>query len=115
FGRIHYGLFVVGPLALIAAATAREKSLYLGDPLYPSDFLYARQIVDLLPLLVRERPWSAVGIALLLLASAALLIAASLFWWRRFDRIPWKGRVLRLAFALPLLAWFAFISDYSSF
>ncbi|MBJ6132386.1 LTA synthase family protein [Ochrobactrum sp. Q0168] len=115
FGRVHYGLFVVGPLALIAAATAREKSLYLGDPLYPSDFLYARQIVDLLPLLVRERPWSAVGIALLLIASAALLIAASLFWWRRFDRIPWKGRALRLAFALPLLAWFAFISDYSSF
>ncbi|KAB2720529.1 MULTISPECIES: LTA synthase family protein [Brucella] len=115
FGRIHYGFIVVGPLALIAATTAREKSLYLGDPLYPSDFLYARQIVDLLPLLVRDRPWSAVGIALLLIASAALMITVTLFWWRRFDPIPWKGRMLRLAFALPLLAWFAVISDYASF
>ncbi|MEE9908157.1 hypothetical protein LWV33_11820 [Brucella intermedia] len=71
--------------------------------------------MDLLPLLVRDRPWSAVGIALLLIASAALMITVTLFWWRRFDPIPWKGRMLRLAFALPLLAWFAVISDYASF
>ncbi|MBC2884267.1 LTA synthase family protein [Ochrobactrum sp. CM-21-5] len=115
FGRIHYGFFIIGPVALVAAATAREKSLYLGDPLYPSDFLYARQIVDLLPLLVRDRPWSAVGIALLLMACTALMVTVTLFWWRRFDPIPWKGRALRLAFALPLLAWFAVISDYASF
>ncbi len=115
FGRIHYGFFVIGPLMLIAATTAREKSLYLGDPLYPSDFLYARQIVDLLPLLVRDRPWSAIGIALLLIACTALMITVTLFWWRRFAPIPWKGRLLRLAFALPLLAWFAVISDYASF
>lgn len=115
FGRIHYGLFVLGPVAIFAATVAREKSLYLGDPLYPSDFLYARQIIDLMPLLVRDRPWSAVLIGLLLVASVALLASVTIFWWRRFDPIPWKGRVLRLAFALPTLIWFAIITDYATF
>ena len=55
-GRPHHGLLIVAPLALSLAFVGHQKSLYLGDPLYPTDFLYARQIVELMPLLVRERP-----------------------------------------------------------
>jgi len=115
FGRIHYGFFVVAPLALATAVTAREKGLYLGDPLYPSDFLFARQIVDLLPLLARDRPWTTVGIVVLLMAGIALVAGVTLFCWRRFSRIKWKGRALRLAVALPLLAWFAVICNEAGF
>ena len=35
--------------------------MYLSDPFYPTDFLYARQIVELLPLLVNERPKTAIA------------------------------------------------------
>ena len=62
-GRRHQGLMVVAPLTLVLAFIGHQKSHYLGDPLYPTDFLYVRQIVDLLPLLVRERPWTAVAMA----------------------------------------------------
>ncbi len=37
--------------------------MYLSDPFYPTDFLYARQIVELLPLLVSDRPGTAIAIA----------------------------------------------------
>ena len=42
-------------------SSAARRSHYLGDPLYPTDILYARQIMELMPLLVRERPWLAVA------------------------------------------------------
>ena len=56
------GLLILAPLVLIPAWISSEKGVYLSDPLYPTDFLYARQIVELLPLLVRERPRTAVAI-----------------------------------------------------
>ena len=43
-GRRHNGLLFVAPVTLLLAAIGHQKSLYLGDPLYPTDFLYARQI-----------------------------------------------------------------------
>ena len=115
FGRIHYGLFVVGPIALLMATIGHQKTQYLGDPLYPSDLLYAHQIVDLMPLLVRDRPWSAVGLAIGLIAAVALITMITIYWWRRFAPIPWQGRLLRVAFAVPLLAWFGYICDYNEF
>ena len=77
-GRKHQGLMIVAPLTLALAFIGHQKSHYLGDPLYPTDFLYARQIVDLLPLLVRERPWTAVAMAFGLVGALALLVYA----WR---------------------------------
>ena len=59
FGRRHNGILFIAPLALLLAAIGHQKSLYLGDPLYPTDFLYSRQIIELAPLLVRERPMTA--------------------------------------------------------
>ncbi len=55
-GRAYQGLMLAAPLTLALAFIGHQKSHYLGDPLYPTDFLFARQIVELLPLLVRERP-----------------------------------------------------------
>ena len=55
-GRRHNSLIIVAPFALTLAFIGRQKVHYLGDPLYPTDILYARQIMELMPLLVRERP-----------------------------------------------------------
>ncbi|TIU30048.1 MAG: hypothetical protein E5W26_34730, partial [Mesorhizobium sp.] len=60
-GRSHQSLMIVAPLTLSLAFVGHQKSHYLGDPLYPTDFLYARQIFALLPLLVRERPMTALA------------------------------------------------------
>ncbi|TIW25666.1 MAG: hypothetical protein E5V71_24480, partial [Mesorhizobium sp.] len=63
-GRSHQSLMIVAPLTLALAFVGHQKSLYLGDPLYPTDFLYSRQIVALMPLLVRERPGTAIALAI---------------------------------------------------
>jgi hypothetical protein len=52
-GRAYLALLVVAPAVLLLAFVGHQKSHYLGDPLYPTDFLYARQIIELAPLLVR--------------------------------------------------------------
>lgn len=114
-GRRHQGLMVVAPLTLVLAFIGHQKSHYLGDPLYPTDFLYVRQIVDLLPLLVRERPWTAVAMAAGLTGGLAVLAYAWREWRRRMPRITYKGRVARLALSLPLLAFFVSIMDYATF
>ncbi|TIU06205.1 MAG: hypothetical protein E5W44_24160, partial [Mesorhizobium sp.] len=73
-GRSHQSLMIVAPVTLALAFVGHQKSHYLGDPLYPTDFLYARQIMALMPLLVRERPWTAVLLAAAIVASLALLV-----------------------------------------
>jgi phosphoglycerol transferase MdoB-like AlkP superfamily enzyme len=107
FGHRHFGLIVMAPLALALAFFGHQKSLYLGDPLYPSDLLFVRQVIDLMPLLVDERPFAASSMA----AGALLLIAALVMIWRRrqrmFARIGRTGRLARLAMAVPALAFFA--------
>jgi phosphoglycerol transferase MdoB-like AlkP superfamily enzyme len=114
-GRKHQSLMVVAPLTLALAFVGHQKSHYLGDPLYPTDFLYARQIVDLMPLLVRERPWTAVAMAVGLVGALALLVYAWREWRRRMPRLTYKGRLARLALSLPLLAFFVSIMDYATF
>ena len=114
-GRAHLALLVTAPLVLGVAFISKQKAYYLGDPLYPTDFLYGAQIIELLPLLVRERPWTAVAIVVGALAAAALLTAAWIFWRRRGPSLSWRERGLRLALALPVLAFFVSIMDYSNF
>jgi phosphoglycerol transferase MdoB-like AlkP superfamily enzyme len=115
FGRRHNGVLFVAPLALLLAAIGHQKSLYLGDPLYPTDFLYSRQIVELTPLLVRERPLTAIIIALGGAAAIFLLVAFWRYWRRRFPVIRWRMRVARLAVVLPALAFFVSIMDFAAF
>jgi phosphoglycerol transferase MdoB-like AlkP superfamily enzyme len=115
FGRAHQALLIVGPLVLAMAFISHEKARYLGDPLYPVDFLYARQIVDLLPLLARDRPWMMAAVVIGTIAGVGIFVAMLVLWHRRKTRLPWRGRVLRLVVALPLLATFASVMDYSTF
>lgn len=114
-GRPHNGLLIVAPLALLLAFIGHQKSLYLGDPLYPTDFLYARQIVELMPLLVRERPLAGIGIAVGIVAGISLLVFAWRYWRRRMPALSFWARISRLAIAIPALAFFVSIMDYATF
>ncbi|MDQ2632858.1 MAG: LTA synthase family protein [Pseudomonadota bacterium] len=115
FGRRHNGVLFIAPLALLLAAIGHQKSLYLGDPLYPTDFLYSRQIMELAPLLVRERPFTAAAIAVGGVAAIFLLTMLWRYWRRRFPPIRWRMRVARLAVVLPALAFFVSIMDFATF
>jgi phosphoglycerol transferase MdoB-like AlkP superfamily enzyme len=114
-GRAYHALLVLAPITLALAFTARQKANYLGDPLYPTDFLYSRQIIELMPLLVRERPLAA---ALFATGAVAVVVLTVLGWRygrRRSPRLSWAGRAARLAIAVPALAFFASMMDYASF
>ncbi len=67
-----------------------------------------------MPLLVRERPWVAVA-----MAAGGLLALYALYrawrWWRRTRPITMKSRIVRLAIAVPALAFFVSIMDYATF
>ena len=114
-GRAHNALLVIGPLAILMAWIGSQKAIYLGDPLYPTDFLYSRQIVELLPLLVRERPFTAATAVLGVVIALATLFIAWRFWRRRFPALPMKSRALRLLLTVPALAFFVSIMDYATF
>ena len=110
------GLIILAPLVLIPAWISSEKGVYLSDPFYPTDFLYARQIVGLMPLLVSDRPGTAVAIVVAVVAGLALVrhgrpeVAQG-----RMPKLSRKGRLARMALAVPALAFFVSIMDYASF
>ncbi|RWC41211.1 LTA synthase family protein [Mesorhizobium sp.] len=114
-GRSHQSLMIVAPLTLALAFVGHQKSLYLGDPLYPTDFLYSRQIVALMPLLVRERPGTAIALAIGIVGSLSLLVYGWRLWRRRVPALSRKGRLARLTLTVPLLAFFVSIMDYATF
>lgn len=114
-GRAHNALLVIGPLAILMAWIGSQKAIYLGDPLYPTDFLYSRQIVELLPLLARERPLTAAAAVLGIVAALVALFVAWRFWRRRFPALPMRNRALRLLMTVPALAFFVSIMDYATF
>lgn len=115
FGRRLIGVLAVAPASLLLAFIGHQKSLYLGDPLYPADFLYSRQIVQLMPLLVRERPWAAVAMVAGLFAAAACLVFLWRAWRRRTAPLALSGRLSRLALVCPALAFFVSIMDHETF
>ncbi|RUV16328.1 MAG: LTA synthase family protein [Mesorhizobium sp.] len=114
-GRSHQSLMIVAPLTLSLAFVGHQKSHYLGDPLYPTDFLYARQIFALLPLLVRERPMTALAMVVGIVAGLSLLVYGWRLWRRKVPALSRKGRLARLTLAVPLLAFFVSIMDYATF
>jgi len=115
FGRLHQGVLLLGPVALALAATAHQKANYLGDPLYPADFLYGKQIMELLPLLARERVGTAALIVVICAVLALLIPMAWIGWRRRGRAIRGNARIMRLAITLPLLAVFASVMDYANY
>jgi len=114
-GRPYHALFVLTPVALGLAFVGHQKAFYLGDPLYPTDFLYARQIIELLPLLVRQRPGAALVFGTIAILVIVLLVAGWRFWCRRAPRLTLRARFARLAIALPALLFFGSIMDYATF
>ncbi len=115
FGRAHHAQLLIGPFVLTLAWICSQKARYLGDPLYPTDFLYSRQIIELMPLLVRERPIAAVGIVIALLVVVSALVTGWFYWRQRARRLSLHGRLMRLAVAVPALAFFVSIMDYATF
>lgn len=103
-GRPHRGAMIIAPCLIATAWLNAQKQLYLHEPLYPWDFLFVRQVLDLMPTLAADRPW-AVGAVLGGLGVALAL--GPLVWLRRSyrgGRLQARARALRLAVALPLLA-----------
>lgn len=114
-GRQHKAVLLVSPLVVLMGVISQQKQVFLTDPLYPTDLLFGRQILELMPVLVQDRPWTAAGLALAVLAAVAGLIALWIFAWRRFRPLTRKERLTRLAVTLPLLAGFVSIMDYNDF
>ncbi|MDL2405639.1 LTA synthase family protein [Rhizobium calliandrae] len=107
FGRNHQSILVIAPLALIPAFISSEKQHYLSDPLYPSDLLFARQIMELMPVMLRERPWTAVAVVVGTVASIAGLALLWRYFWRYAATLSHNARIARFSICLPLMAVFA--------
>lgn len=106
-GRAHLSALIVAPVLLISAFISSQKQNFLSDPLYPSDFLFGRQIMELMPVMVRDRPWTAIALAIGIIAGPGAMI---LFW--RYIRshtvaLSRNERLARLSICLPLAALFA--------
>ena len=114
-GREEYGFVLLTPLALVPAFISRQKQIFLSDPLYPTDFLFGRQVMELMPVLVRDRPMTAAAIAVGLVLSILGLAWLIRHAWRRFPLLSRRQRLARLAVALPLLGSFYHIMDYNHF
>ena len=105
-GRAHLSTLLVAPLVLIPASVSNEKQHYLSDPLYPSDILFARQIMELMPVIVRERPMTALAVVVGLLLSVAGLVYLWRYGWTHARRLSRRARTLRVSICLPLFALF---------
>ncbi|WP_246752986.1 LTA synthase family protein [Sinorhizobium sp. BG8] len=114
-GRKHKAVLIVAPLTLLTAFISQQKQIYLTDPLYPTDVFFGRQILELMPVLVKDRPWTAVLLAVGVIVAVCALIGVWVYAWRSFPRLTLKARAARLAIALPLLAGFGSIMDYNQF
>ena len=114
-GRQHKAVLLVSPLVVLMGVISQQKQVFLTDPLYPTDLLFGRQIMELMPVLVQDRPWTAAALALAIIAAVVGLVSLWVFAWRRFRPLTRKERLTRLAVALPLIAGFVSIMDYNEF
>ena len=114
-GKAHQSALFVGPLLLLPAFFSGQKQQFLSDPLFPSDLLFGRQILELLPAMVAAEPLKAVGLAV---GCVVFIVAfAALIWKSRkvFPKLNLSGRGTRLALSLPLLIGFASLMDPMTF
>ncbi|MGQ2970183.1 MAG: LTA synthase family protein [Allorhizobium sp.] len=114
-GKAYQSTLFVAPLALLPAFFSGQKQLFLSDPLFPSDLLFGRQIMQLLPAMVAAEPVKAVALAIGSLVFIAAFV--TLIWKSRkvFPRLNLTGRGVRLALAFPLLAGFISLMDPMAF
>ncbi|TBN19411.1 LTA synthase family protein [Agrobacterium cavarae] len=115
FGRHYQSLLIAVPLLILPAFISSQKQLYLSDPLYPSDLLFGRQILQLLPAMLKAQPVTALALA----AAVALAAFAIVTLWRISRRampvMSFKARMWRLALAVPLFVSFGSMMEYSSY
>nr|WP_296084113.1 LTA synthase family protein [uncultured Agrobacterium sp.] len=115
FGRHYRSLIVAVPLLVLPAFFSSQKQLYLSDPLYPSDLLFGRQIIQLLPAMLKAQPLT----ALFLAVGVAAAVFAAVLLWRLSSKhapvIPLKARMWRLALAVPVFVSFGSMMEYSSY
>jgi phosphoglycerol transferase MdoB-like AlkP superfamily enzyme len=114
-GRAHQSAVLIVPLALLPAFFSGQKQLYLSDPLYPSDLLFGRQIMELLPVMVAAQPLTALAIAAATVAIVLLLGTLIVRSRKMFTRISMRSRIARLALSLPILASFVSLMDPMAF
>ncbi|AYM62437.1 cyclic beta-1,2-glucan modification protein [Agrobacterium fabrum] len=114
-GRRYLSLIAVAPLCALTGLISAQKQTYLSDPLYPSDLLFGRQILELLPTMLKAQPLTAALVGLGLCAAIAALVALWLLARRHSPGLSWRERVAGLALALPLLAGLASLMDYSHY
>lgn len=114
-GKAYQSTLFVAPLALLPAFFSGQKQLFLSDPLFPSDLLFGRQIMQLLPAMVAAEPVKAIALAIGSLVFLAAFV--TLIWKSRkvFPRLNLTGRGVRLALAFPLLAGFISLMDPMAF
>ena len=114
-GRAHQSALIVVPLALLPAFLSGQKQLFLSDPLYPSDLLFGRQIVELLPVMVAARPAEAAITGLIFAGALGLLVYLWCFAWRRFRELSSAFKLVRLIVTLPIIGGFLSLMDYAHF
>nr|CAD6414124.1 LTA synthase family protein [Rhizobium sp. Q54] len=114
-GRAFRSLLLIAPLTLLLAFISGEKQKYLSDPLYPSDLLFARQIKELLPVMVSAQPVLAAGLCLVALLALVLLCYCAFFAWNRFPLLSSRARLFRLVFSLPFLLGFTPMMKYTDY
>lgn len=115
FGRRYLSALILVPLVLIPAFVSNQKQHYLSDPFYPSDILFGRQIMELLPVMVRDRPFTAVAIVVGLVLLAAGMVFGWRYAWRTFPKLSNQARLRRLCLGLPVIAAFGSLMDYSQY
>lgn len=114
-GRRYLSLIAVAPLCALTGLISAQKQTYLSDPLYPSDLLFGRQILELLPTMLKAQPLTAAMVVLGLCAAIAALVALWLLARRHSPGLSWRERAAGLVLALPLLAGLASLMDYSHY
>ena len=114
-GRWFLSVLIAAPLLILPAFISGQKRLYLSDPLYPTDLMFGRQIFELLPAMVKNRPGAAVAVAAGIVVGSIALVFLARFAWRRFPRMTRLRRIVQIAIAAPLLMSFASLMDYSTF
>ncbi|MFN7023535.1 MAG: LTA synthase family protein [Pseudorhizobium sp.] len=105
-GRAFRSMVLLLPVALLLGSISREKQRYLSDPLYPSDLLFARQINELLPVMVKAHPVAALLMGVAGIAAVAALVYITLAAWNRFPVLSSRARLSRLLVVLPFLVGF---------
>ncbi len=114
-GRRYLSLIAVAPLCALTGLISAQKQTYLSDPLYPSDLLFGRQILELLPIMLQAKPLTAALAGLGLCVAMTALAGLWLLARRHSPRLGRGERLSGLSLSLPLLAGLAMLMDQSQY